>query len=311
MKQVKTKKSNRIGLKSDRLFYCLILLFPVLQFCVFYIGVNANSFALAFQDITQDSATLQYHTSWSLQAFKDAFELLKTPLMLNIIKTSFLAYFILTAVNVPVGLLFSYYIAKNFSGSRFFRVILFLPSILSSIVMATLYNYFFEQAVPAIVGDITGADSVLPLMARGDKMLFVMIMLYNLWIGFGVNVLMYANSMSGISPDILDAAKIDGATGIKEFWYVTLPLVFPTISVFLITGVAGIFTNQLNLFSFYGGRSDLGVQTFGYYLYRMTQASGKQQYPMLAAFGLMMTAVAVPLTFLVKYLLERFGPSED
>lgn len=306
------KKVSRIGLKNDRLFYCLILFLPVLQFVIFYLGVNVNSFLLAFKNITLDE-NMKYQTAWSVGAFREAFELLRTSEIRQIIKTSFLSYFLKTVISVPFGLLFSYYIAKKLSGAKFFRVILFLPSILSSIVMVSLFRYFVNDAVPAFVEDITGKTEVLSLLSGANSVQYAVILFYNLWIGFGVSVLMYANAMSGISPEILDAAKIDGASGIKEFWYVTLPSVFPTLSVFLITGVASIFTDQLNLYSFYGSDPSVPFKTFGYYLYCQTNkyVNDMSHYPTLSAFGLMMTAVAVPLTFLVKYLLEKFGPSED
>ena len=62
---------------------------------------------------------------------------------------------------------------------------------------------------------------------------------------------MYSNAMSGIPQEIVESAHLDGATGINEFWKITLPMVYPTLSTFLITGVAGLFTNQINLYSLY------------------------------------------------------------
>lgn len=310
---LKSKKTRgRIGLKNDRLFYCLILAFPVLQFTVFYIGVNINSFLLAFKNIRLDE-NMQYHTEFGLTAFREAFRLALTPEIGQIVKTSFLSYFLKTVISMPLGLLFSYYIAKKLQGAKFFRIILFLPSILSTIVMVSLFKYFVNDAIPALVEDITGKTEVLSLLSRTNGVQYSVIMFYNLWIGFGVSVLMYANAMSGISPEILDAAKIDGATGFKEFWYVTLPSIFSTLSVFLITGVALIFTDQLNLYSFYGSDPSVPFKTFGYYMFFQTNkyVNDMSHYPVLSAFGLMMTAVAVPLTFLVKYLVEKFGPSED
>lgn len=310
---LKSKKTRgRIGLKNDRLFYCLILAFPVLQFAVFYIGVNINSFLLAFKNIRLDE-NMQYHTEFGLTAFREAFRLALTPEIGQIVKTSFLSYFLKTVISMPLGLLFSYYIAKKLQGAKFFRIILFLPSILSTIVMVSLFKYFVNDAIPAFVEDITGKTEVLSLLSRTNGVQYSVIMFYNLWIGFGVSVLMYANAMSGISPEILDAAKIDGATGFKEFWYVTLPSIFSTLSVFLITGVALIFTDQLNLYSFYGSDPSVPFKTFGYYMFFQTNkyVNDMSHYPVLSAFGLMMTAVAVPLTFLVKYLVEKFGPSED
>lgn len=309
-----TKKKGKIGLKSDRLFYCLILIFPVLQFIIFYIGVNLNSFLLAFKNIELDD-NYHYVITFGFEGFRKAFDLLKDPEMAHIVEISFLSYFIKTAVSVPLGLLFSYYIAKKLFGAKFFRVILFLPSILSAIVMVTLFRYFVDNAIPAMIEDITGQEGVLSFLSMSDNIQYATIMFYNLWIGFGVSVLMYANAMSGIDPSVLEAAKIDGATAFKEFWHITMPSIFSTLSVFLIAGVAGIFTDQLNLYSFYGGDPQVANKTFGYYMYFMTNSGAinndMTKYPMLSAFGLMMTAVAVPLTFIVKRLLEKFGPSED
>ena len=127
---------------------------------------------------------------------------------------------------------------------------------------------------------------------------------------------MYSNKMAGISPEIIEAANLDGATQLQEFWHVVLPLTFPTISIFLITGVATLFTNQFNLYSFYGGYKtvpDSSLETLGYYMYSRAEAAKLDQtvYPPLAALGLIMTAIAVPLTFGLKFTLEKFGPSED
>ena len=305
------KTIRGIGLKSDRLFYVLILIFPVAQFLIFYIGVNLNSFLLAFKNITLDE-NLKYHTELSLGAFANAFVMIKTPEILEIIRISFLSYFIKTVISVPLGLLFSYYIAKKLFGARFFRTILFLPSILSTIVMVTLFRYFVDNAIPAMIKDITGQEVVLSLLSQSNNVQYATIMFYNLWIGFGVSVLMYANAMSGISPSVLDAARIDGATAFKEFVYITLPSIFSTLTVFLIAGVAGIFTDQLNLYSFYGSDPSVPYKTFGYYMFFQTNkyVNDMSHYPVLSAFGLIMTAVAVPLTFLMKRLLEKFGPSE-
>ena len=119
-------------------------------------------------------------------------------------------------------------------------------------------------------------------------------------------------AMSGISHDLSGAAQIDGASVFQEFWHVTLPGVFPTLMPFLIAGVATIFTNQFNLFSFYGATAPDEVQTYGYYLYvKALGAKSVSEYPLLSAMGLMMTVVVVPVTLLVKHLLETHGPRED
>lgn len=289
------------------IFYSLMMLFPVVQFAIFYIGVNFNSFLMAFQriDIAENTIT------WTFQNFQQIWlELTEQNTLLQVSRVSLLSYALLLVIGTPLGLLFSYYIYKKLPFAGGFRVILFLPSIISAVVMVTIFQFYVERAVPAYVEALFG-KTIQGLLTNIHSR-YAVIIFYNIWIGFGTGVLLYSNGMTNISQDVVESAHLDGADGVKEFWYITLPLVYPTLSTFLITGVAGIFTNQLNLYSFYGVSAPVGVQTFGYYLYTQTQAATSDTaYPRLAAIGLILTVIAVPLTLIVKWALEKFGPSED
>ncbi len=290
--------------RSDLIFYCLMIAFPVLQFLIFYIGVNLNSMLLSFKEI--DIAAGTEH--WTLKYVKEAFTLMTTsPMHISAFKMSLLCYVIGLVVGCPLGLLFSYYIYKKFFMGNTLRVILFLPSIISAIVMVTIFQFFVERAIPAAASQWFGIE-MQGLIENTDTR-FVTIMFYNILVSFGMTALIYSNGMAGISPEIVEAAQLDGCTGLAEFWYITLPLIYPTITTFLITGVAGIFTNQMNLYSFFGGSAPESLFTWGYYLYVQTQtAASEAEYPLLAAMGLLLTLVIVPITLLVKWALEKFGP---
>lgn len=305
------KEKKTIGLKQDRLFYLFLVAWPVIHFCIFYIGINFNSFLLSFQEITLDVTLGGYVKHFSLNTLVKVWELITSQMIIEAAGLSIVSYLINLFVSLPLSLFFSYYISKKFKGAGFFRVILFLPSILSGVVMVTLYQYFLDWALPQIIEDITGKGGVMPLMNRGPIYQYFTIMFYNIWIGFGGGVLMYSNSMSSISPDIYDASSIDGANGFREFWHISLPMIYSTVSVFFITGITSIFTNQHSLYTFFGAGAPF--QTFGYYIFTQTkEAAGNMTvYPKLAGFGLVMSAVCIPLTFMARWLLEKFGPSED
>ena len=295
------------GKHKDLIFYSLMMLFPIAQFCVFYIGVNFNSFLLSFQNID----LLTGKIDWTFDNITRAFTLMTTSkALLSALSVSVLSYFILLGIGTPLGLLFSYYIYKKLPLSGAFRVLLFLPSIISAIVMVTIFQFFVERAIPAFASQLFGVK--MKGLLENVSTRFATIIFDNIWVGFGTSVLMYSNGMSGISNEVVESAHLDGATGFKEFWHITLPLVYPTLTTFLITGVAGLFTNQINLYSFYGGGAPEPVQTYGYYLYMKTQtAASEAEYPPLSAMGLLLTFVAVPLTLVVKWALEKFGPKED
>ena len=305
---IRKKRKGLQNNRNDLIFYCIIMAWPVLQFAVFYIGVNFNSILIAFQDI--DIVTNSY--SWTAKHFVNGFEKMLSPTQLTMAKNSILAYLITICTSIPLGLLFSYYIYKAMPGAGIFRVILFMPSIVSSIIMVSMFRFFTTDAFPAMMRDFFDITMKAPLDDKATR--FGTVMFYNIWVGFGTSVLMYSNKMSTIDPAISEAASIEGAKGFSEFWYITLPLVFPTLSIFLITGMAGLFTNQINLFSFYGVSAPDSVQTFGYWLFREAKRATKDGlagYSELSAIGLLLTFIAVPLTLGMRMLIEKFGPSED
>lgn len=303
-----TVKKRTRAAKGDMLFYVLMMAWPILQFCVFYIAVKFNSILYSFQRYDKLSRTF----TWTLDYVKSALKTMTaSPALVETMKMTLLFFLLFTGINTPLGLLFSYYISKKQFASGFFRVFLFLPSIICSVIMVLIYGNFVDVALPEIVRVLTG-KTVGGLMSTKSTRFFA-VMFYNLLVGFGVNVLMYFNAMSAISEEVVEAAHLDGATGLKEFWFITLPSIYPTLVTFLITALAGMFLNQYNLYSFFGSGEHFGLQTYGLYFYVQTLAAdgSRAEYSQISAIGLWLTFIALPLTYGVKFLLEKLGPSED
>lgn len=311
---MKTNKRRKSLDKDDKILYIVLMIWPILQFTIFYICVNFNSILLSFEKI--DMAASPAKTYFSFGYFADNLKTFFSRVNVvgnefrKMVTTSLAACGISIVVSIPLSLLFSYYIGKKFFASGFFRVLLFMPSIISTIVITPLFKYFVSDAMPVMLKDWFGIKMSGDLL-YGVKTVFPTIMFFNVWLGFGTSVLMYSNVVAGISPEITDASKIDGASSFGEFIHVVLPAVYPTMTVFVVTTVAGVFTNQIGLLDFFGTSSS--VTTVGYVLYVMTETSSANlaDYPSLSAFALLLTVITIPITLIVKYLMEKFGPSED
>ncbi len=296
---------------QDWIFCLLILLIPMIQFMIFYIGVNINSFAMIFQKYEVDAVTGrgQYVLVDSLFAnfedlfFKLRFEGVLTPA----IKNSLVSFVMISLVGITISLVFSLYIFKKFPGAGMFKVLLFMPSILSAVVTVTMFRSFVDVVIPKVFNMGNGE---MGLLSNPETKLGTIIF-YNIWIGFGTQILMYSGAMNGIDPSITEAAKLDGANPWIEFFYIILPLIFPTIQTFLVTGVAGIFINQINLVAFESLSAPIKYNTIGYYLFRKAAAPTQYEYPLWATMGAMLTLVAAPLTLLTRWLLDKYGPSVD
>ena len=312
---VTPKKKKMKNSQKDLIFYIIMLAWPVVQFVIFYIFVNFNSILMAFQKLDLDGSVAGWTWQYMDRAWTNLLGLGASNTLSAAAVRSLQSYAIGLFIGTPLGLFFSYYIYKKLPFSGSFRVLLFLPSIISGIVMVTMYKFFVGEVLPDLSMKLFGTEmkGLLALSSPANTR-FATIMVFNVWSGFGGGVIMYSNAMSGISQELVDSAHLDGAMGIREFVYITIPGIFPTLSTFLITGVAGLFTNQSNIFSFYGlGDAGKSIGTYGHIVYVwMKEALGSYpEYSYLSALGLYMTAVAVPLTYLVKWVLEKYGPSDD
>ena len=301
----KTKKN-----REKTIFYWTVLAFPLLQFVIFYIGVNLNSFALAFQEFDLYDEGLKFvgfDRLWVnfkavFQEFRDADYLLKA------FNNSIIAYLIGLFVGLTLALLFSYYLYKKFFMSKFFKVVLFLPFIISSIILVVIYKYFVENAIPALVLQLTGNE--IEGLLSNPKTEFITVLFFSIWTGFGIQTLIYGSAMSDISTDVVDAAKIDGVTPMREFLFIDIPIIAPTIAVFVVSSTATIFVNQMNLFSFYGAEAaNYDIWTIGYYMYQGITAAPLAEYPYFAAFGLVMTMITIPITLIVRHFMNKTDPN--
>jgi len=291
---------------EDLFFYAVILAFPVLQFCVFYIGVNFNSLLLAFKNYESYNSY-----SWSgLSNFENLFVMFGEKTLYAVaFKNSLKSFVWGTACGLLLGLFFSYYIFKKGFAYNFFKVCLFLPSIIPAIALVVMFKQFADGAMPQILGKI--GFHVKGLLAE-PKLTFGSIIFYNVWISFGTGILMYAGAMENIPESIFEAAKLDGASYGIEFFKIVFPLIWGTFSTFFIVNVGSIFINSMNIYAFYGPNAEESVYTIGYFLYNESvKTNAYANYPQLAAFGIVLSLITLPFVYLSKFILKKIGPAAD
>ncbi len=309
------KRKSKVGKEGNVWVYVSLMALPMLQFILFYVVVNINSFKLAFSDIRVENRVTKNY-GFTFDNFKEQFQFFFSARCWEYLKISLWGYFSHLIVGVPLGLMFAYYIYKRRFGSGFFRVLLFVPSIVPAIVMCTIYGTFVNNALPELLKqtfNLSERPGGSGFLADSNTTL-VTLLFYNVLVGFGTSVLMYSNKMSSIDPSISEAARLDGAGALQEFFHVTLPMTYSTLSIFLVTAVANLFINQFNTFSFWGWTKTVdGFVPLGYYLFKGASdaINSENLFAEMSALGLVLTCIAIPLTFTLRYLLRKFGPKEE
>lgn len=293
--------------REQVLFYLSFAVIPILQFIIYYIIVNFRTVIFAFQEY--DIYTGSYGFV-GFKNFNEVFDQIAKGGVIGVaVKNSLMLYGVSLLTGTTLALVFSYYINKKFVGSSAFRIILYLPHIMSNVSVVSIYKYFVDVFVPFLYLNVFGKE-IAPLLANVDTQ-FYTIMFLAVYLSFGNNVLIYTSSMSAISESVVESAQLDGVTKIKEFWHITLPMIFPTFVTFIVAGIAHVFVNQMLLYDFYAANAEKKLYTLGYYMYREVQQGGPDIYPHLSSIGLMLTILMTLLTFGIRHLMLKFGPSVD
>lgn len=302
--------------KSKKIFYWGMMALPLLQFALFYFYVNFSSVLMAFQEYSPNEGELGYAVRFVwFTNFETAWQTIVNSAWR--IKNSLTLYFFQLVIVTPLAILFSYYIAKKYLFSGVFRVMLYLPTIISPIVFATLYRFICTDVWMKLFGAWKYPNGLLAPNTDANVIFFT-VLFYNLWLAYGQNVMIYTSTMSSINQSIIESAQLDGVSFFQELWYIYLPQVWPTFTTFVVLQMAGIFTNQMGIFDIFGGAQPKeGVDTFGFYFLRSSLRSGLVadegllSYPELSALGLMFTFILIPLTLGTRKLMEKFGPSVE
>ena len=281
--------------------------YPAVLFAIFYLGVNFNSFLLAFETIdTAGNATFA-----GFGNFREVFrQFASNGLLTTALVNSLKMYIINLVISMPLYIIFAFYIFKKWFLSRTFRLIMMIPAIVSGFIMCLVFSQFIEFGVPNLMRTLTG--NTFPQLLSHPDYAFGTTLFYMIWVSFSMSMIVYPNAMNAIDPEIFESARLDGSNPAQELWHIVLPNIYPTLSTFLITGIAGIFTNAGPLIEFYMYDPPPTVVNLGYWIFQQTtrNMNSYESYPLVAAIGLLMTLVSIPLTFTLKHYLDKFDPTE-
>lgn len=289
------REKARLGSVKDNLFVYSLIGYPLILFCIFYVGINFNSIILAFQNI--DGTGKHFAGFKNFQLFWQEMTGSGNLLFYSIIN-SLKMYAINLVICVPLYICFSYLLFKKCLFNRAISFLVMIPSIMSGLVISLVFVNFIGSNGPLTeLCRIFGINEGKWInLLHSEEYAFGTTLFYSIWLSFSTSLLVYPTAMRGISPDIFESAKIDGVSNMfQELRYIILPLIYPTLTTFLITGFAAIFSNGGPLLEFYYTSAPSYVSNMGYYFTRAVLVDATEfSYPKYAAGGLILTVLIGP-----------------
>jgi len=292
------EKRKKIGAKKEAFFIVVMLIIPISNFLMFWVYTSFDTILMAFQ-------------KWDVAKGKDVFsmvnfEMLYKELQLGestlwiSLKNTLMYFFANVLITLPVSFFLCYFLYKRILGYRVFRVIFYLPSI----VTASVYVVIFKQLLMS-----NGAIGILSEKLTGEVIPFLTdsryanatLLFYSIFTSFGGNLIYFSGAMSSIDTEIVEAAKIDGAGMATEMFRIVVPLIWPTLSTILLFTFVGIFGASGPVLLFTQG--EFKTSTFSYWMYDLIYYSSNYYYS--SAIGFSITLMAAPIAILLRKWLVR------
>jgi len=200
-------------------------------------------------------------------------------------------------------------ISSGIRGKKFFRGVIFLPNIIAVIALTTLWGYMYtpNTGLLASLFKMIGLDSLAKFTWMGPDTIFFSMMVAIIWIEVGFYVVLLLAGVDKIPPDFFESAKLDGASQLQQFRFITIPLLWDVISIGLVLWSIHAVKIFEFPFSFTGLEPNPSSYTVGVYLYILGFGQRQPIYRLgyATAIGVMLLLVVILIVLVIRLVTRR------
>lgn len=204
--------------------------------------------------------------------FRNYKRLFSDPMFLTALKNTFIFLIVQVPIMIVLALTLSTILnRRDIKGKGFFRVAIFLPCVTSLVAYSILFKSMF--AVDGVINDFLLAINLIqePIMWLLDPFWAkITIIIAITWRWTGYNMIFYLAGLQNIDSSIYEAAKIDGASPITEFFKITVPMLKPIILLTTITSTIGTIQLFDEVVNITGGGPGNATTTISQYIYNLS-----------------------------------------
>lgn len=194
-------------------------------------------------------------------------------------------------VNV-ISLLLALGLNSKIRAKSFFRGAYFLPNILGALVVGYIFNYFFTYILPALAS-MLGAESLSTSILSNPDSAWFGIMVVCAWQAIAMNTIIYISGLQTVPEDVYEAGGLDGATGFKQFRYLTFPLIIPFFFINMVLCVKNFLMVFDQIMALTKGGPAQSTESISYLIYNNGMSGGQFGFQSANAVVFFIVIVAV------------------
>lgn len=285
----------------------VLMFFPVIFALIMFKYMPLYGVVIAFKNFKLSQGIIG--STWvGLQHFT---QLLTTPSFKEVFTNSVYISFMKILFGFPAPILLALLINEigKMTFKKTVQTISYLPHFLSWVVLSGLFKQFLSPStgfINAIIKLLGGE----PIYFLADPEVFVGVMVVtNIWKGIGWGTIIYLACISGISPELYEAATVDGANRFQRALHITLPCLVPVISIQFILNSGNLINAGFDqIFNLYNENVYRVADIIDTYVYRRGLID--QQYSFSAAVGLFKNIISFGLVLFSNIIVKKLNNGE-
>ncbi|MDY2699985.1 MAG: carbohydrate ABC transporter permease [Suilimivivens sp.] len=228
----KMKKKNETGSLGH--YFILFVLPALVIYLLFSILPFFYTFIYSFTDYSDI-----HIKGLNFVGLKNYVTVFNTSLMKVAIKNSLIYAVILTGFQVILGLPIAAVLNKKLKSKNILRAVFFFPAVFSSLIIGYLWNFIMSSSDYGLINNLLHRFGLETFnFFTADRALFSVIFT-QIWQWTGWAMVIFLANLQGISPELYEAASIDGAGERQQFFKITMPLMCPSVKIIVVTGLIG------------------------------------------------------------------------
>ena len=278
--------------------YFVIFILPAL---IIYLLFSITPFLYTIYYSFTDYTDINLH----FVGLKNYIKVLQTPVMLAAIKNSVIYAILLTGFQTLLGLPLAFVLNQKLKSRNLLRAVFFFPAVFSSLIIGYLWNFIMSSSDFGLINNILHQLGLGTLNFFTSKNALYSVILTQIWQWTGWAMVIFLANLQSISPDLYEAAEIDGANGLKKFMYVTLPLMCPSVKIVIVTGLIGGMKVFDIIYSMTSGGPGDATQTVMTVM--MKKGISEGFYSTGSAFGVCFFIIVLAISAIVTKLMGKWS----
>lgn len=203
-------------------------------------------------------------------------------------------------LSVPLGLIVALAVAimvnQKLKGITLFRTLYYIPAISSGVAIAMLWQYVYlpETGMINTALGLLGIDNKTAFLDQIEWAMWAVVIM-SVFTGLGPRMVLFLAGLVGIPPELYEAGALDGATGWRAFWRITLPMLIPTTFFVVVTSTISALQIFTPIYMMTQGGPEGSTDVVGYHIYTEAWVNFNTGLASAKSFVLLVAIAAISL----------------